>query len=155
MFLKISHNFTEKNLYWSLFKKVTGLDDCKLIKKRLQHSYFPTKFAKLLRSPFLENTLSNCFWILIYWYRKKLFQYCSWYQWNSKDVCWQQFAGFRQPVLPVTSLLKKSSFSLRIFSVNVTKSTASSGFGHIYWRNSYWKFTFFVQWYIDIFSGFL
>ena len=30
---------------------------------------------------------------------------------------------------------KKRSFTLRIFSVNVTKSAVSSGFGDIYWRN--------------------
>ena len=32
-------------------------------------------------------------------------------------------------------LHKKWSFSLRISSVNVTKSTVNCGFGHIYWRN--------------------
>ena len=34
-----------------------------------------------------------------------------------------------------SSLHKKWSFPLRISSVNVTKSTENSGFGHIYWRN--------------------
>ena len=33
------------------------------------------------------------------------------------------------------SLCKKWSFPLRIYSVNVTKSAVSCGFGHIYWRN--------------------
>ena len=33
-----------------------------------------------------------------------------------------------------------------ISSVNVTKSTVSCGFGHIYRRNSYWKTSFSVQW---------
>ena len=32
-------------------------------------------------------------------------------------------------------LHKKWSFSLNIYSVNVTKSFDSCGFGHIYWRN--------------------
>ena len=32
-------------------------------------------------------------------------------------------------------LHKKWSFTLRISSVNMTKSTVSCGFGHIYWRN--------------------
>ena len=36
--------------------------------------------------------------------------------------------------------------ALMISSVNVTKSAVSCGFGHIYWRNPYWK-TLFVQWY--------
>ena len=43
---------------------------------------------------------------------------------------------------------KKWSFPLRISSVNVTKSAVSCGFGHIYWRNPYWKTSFFVQWQI-------
>ena len=32
-------------------------------------------------------------------------------------------------------LHKKPSSPLTIFSVNVTKSAVSCGFGHIYWRN--------------------
>ena len=41
------------------------------------------------------------------------------------------------------TLHKKWSFPLRICSVNVTKSVGNCVFGHIYWRNRYWK-TFFV-----------
>ena len=47
--------------------------------------------------------------------------------------------------LSEAQLHKKWSFPLRIFSVNMTKSTVSCGFGHIYWRNSWWKTSFFVQ----------
>ena len=39
----------------------------------------------------------------------------------------------------------KSSFPLRISSVNVTESAGNWGFDHIYWRNSEWKTSFFVQ----------
>ena len=39
-------------------------------------------------------------------------------------------------------LHKNWRFSLRISSVNVTKSAVSCGFGHIYWRNPEWKFHF-------------
>ena len=47
-------------------------------------------------------------------------------------------------------LHKKWSFPLRNSSVNVTKSTVSFGFGHSYWRNPYWKTSFFVQcWFHD------
>ena len=42
------------------------------------------------------------------------------------------------------TLHKKWSFPLRISSVNVT--VASCGFSHIYWKNPYWKTSFFVQW---------
>ena len=40
---------------------------------------------------------------------------------------------------------KKWSFPLRISSVNVTKSAGNCRLGHIYWRNSEWKTSFFVQ----------
>ena len=43
------------------------------------------------------------------------------------------------------TLYKKSSFPLRIYSVNVTKSAENCGFDHIYWRNPEWKRHFFVQ----------
>ena len=47
--------------------------------------------------------------------------------------------------LSFISLHKKWSFPLSISSVNVTKSAVFYGFGHIYWRNPYWKNSFFVQ----------
>ena len=38
---------------------------------------------------------------------------------------------------------------LRFYSVNVSKSAVSCGFGHICWRNPQWKTSFFMQcWYI-------
>ena len=37
------------------------------------------------------------------------------------------------------SLHIKWGFSLRISSVNVTKSSGNCGFGYIYWRNPWWK----------------
>ena len=43
------------------------------------------------------------------------------------------------------TLHKKRSFSLRSSSVNMTKSAVSSKFGHSYWRNPYWKTSFFEQ----------
>ena len=39
----------------SLFYKVVGLQVCNFIKNRLQHRCFPVKFAKVLRTPILEN----------------------------------------------------------------------------------------------------
>ena len=45
----------------------------------------------------------------------------------------------------IMTLHKKWSFPLRISLVNVTKSAVSGGFGHIYWRNPWWKTSFFVQ----------
>ena len=43
------------------------------------------------------------------------------------------------------TLHKKWSFPLSISSVNETKSAGNCGFGHIYWRNCWWKTSFFVQ----------
>ena len=43
------------------------------------------------------------------------------------------------------SLQKKWSFLIRISSGNVTKSTLSCGFDHIYWRNPLWETWFFVH----------
>ena len=41
---------------------------------------------------------------------------------------------------------KKWSFSLRIFSVNVAKSTVFCGFAYIYWKNPEQITSYFVQW---------
>ena len=46
-----------KHLCQSLFfGKVIGLRPATLLKKRLWHRRFPVNFAKLLRTPFLQNT---------------------------------------------------------------------------------------------------
>ena len=42
----------------SLFDKVVGLKACNFIKRRLQHKFFPMKFAKFLRKPFFIELLS-------------------------------------------------------------------------------------------------
>ena len=41
-----------------------------------------------------------------------------------------------------TTLHKKCNFLWKISSVIVTKSAVSCGFGHIYWRNAWWKCSF-------------
>ena len=35
---------------------------CTFIKNRSQHRCFPVKFAKFLRTPFLQSTSGGCFW---------------------------------------------------------------------------------------------
>ena len=51
--------FTGKHLYWSHFLiftfHVLDLPACNFIKKRLQHKFFPVKFAKFLRTIVLKN----------------------------------------------------------------------------------------------------
>ena len=41
---------------------------------------------------------------------------------------------------------QKMKFSIKHFSVDVTKSAVSCGLGHTHWRNPWWKTSFFVQW---------
>ena len=53
--LKNFANFTGKQLCWSLFLWCCRPPACKFFIKRLQHKYFPVKFAKLLRTPILKN----------------------------------------------------------------------------------------------------
>ena len=47
--------------------------------------------------------------------------------------------------LDIRTLHKKWSFSLRILSVNMTKSADSCGFGHIYWKYPSRKTSFFME----------
>ena len=54
--LKIFANFTGKILALkSLFKKASGPQACKLIKKRLQHRCFSVKLARFSRALCLEE----------------------------------------------------------------------------------------------------
>ena len=53
-------NFPGKHLCWSPF--LIKLQVCNFIKKSLQHRYFPVKFVKFLRTPFLQNTSRGCLW---------------------------------------------------------------------------------------------
>ena len=56
--------FTRKHLCQSLFfNKVAGLRSTTLLKKRLQHRFFPLNFSKFLRTSFLTEHLR---WLLLY-----------------------------------------------------------------------------------------
>ena len=51
--MKISQESTCVRFF---FNKVAGPQNCNFIKKRLQHRFFPVKFAKFLRTPcFIEH----------------------------------------------------------------------------------------------------
>ena len=57
----ILNSFTIKWFYlW--FYHFCRLRPATLLKKRIWHRCFPVKFAKFLRTTFLQNTLDNCFW---------------------------------------------------------------------------------------------
>ena len=53
--LKTFDIFTGKHLFCSFFNKVAGLRPVSVLKKRLQHRYFPVNIAKFLRTPILRN----------------------------------------------------------------------------------------------------
>ena len=81
MFFKIGvlrsvANFTGKHLCSSLFLKNFQAGGLQLRKKRLQHSCFPVKFAKSLRTPFLTEHLQwlllHLRWLLLYFFKKVL-----------------------------------------------------------------------------------
>ena len=60
-------NFTAKRLCWSHFLiKLQALRSATLLKKKLQHSYFPVKFANF----FLQNTSDGCLWKWCTWLYK-------------------------------------------------------------------------------------
>ena len=45
-----------------LLDKVAGPETCNFIENRFQHRCFPVKFAKFIRTPFLQNTSIGYFW---------------------------------------------------------------------------------------------
>ena len=90
MFFKIAVrknfvNFIGKHLYWSLFLIKFQTQRLATLLKRHQHRCFPVKFAKILRTPILQNTLGGCFWMpwtlrdhhywgSFIWYVRKIFR---------------------------------------------------------------------------------
>ena len=77
-----------------------------------------------------------------------------WQKWNKYKIeiskipwewikYWPILFDFNQINFSVCTMHKKWSFPLRICSVNVTKSAKNCGFDDIYWRNPWWKISFF------------
>ena len=54
-FLKFRQFHRKTPVLESRFNKVAGLKACNFIKKRFQHSCFPVKFAKFIRTPFFKE----------------------------------------------------------------------------------------------------
>ena len=61
VFLKMLQNSQENYLCQSLFFNKAGLRPATLLKKRPWHRYFPVNFAKVLRTPFSQNTSVGSF----------------------------------------------------------------------------------------------
>ena len=66
LFLKISQHCKKKTVLEFLLNKVAGLQDCKLIEKRLQHRCFPVNIVKLLRKSILKNICKRLLLIIFY-----------------------------------------------------------------------------------------
>ena len=61
-FYKFYKFHRKRSMLESLFKKVVGLKTWNFIKKRLQHSCSPVKFARFLRTLFLTEHFQGCSW---------------------------------------------------------------------------------------------
>ena len=91
--LKNFTNFAGKiNVLESLFKKASGSQACKFIKKRLQHRYFPVKLAKFSRTLFLQNTSRGSF-----------------LKWETVTFCSKIFQGY---LLCTTNLLQLATLTM-------------------------------------------
>ena len=110
-----------------------------------------SQFSSLPLTPALSEASSgNSSW----WTRKWFWSTKLW--WRRKQVYFKQllFPGAGKEkireILPehvchsviYFPLHKKWSFQVKIYSVNMTKSAGSCGFGPIYWRNPSWKTSF-------------
>ena len=106
---------------------------------------YPLKQVKDLNSNLVTKKMS--FWILKVFYIYPYHAYVPFrfplkisenqrLSWGFKKVK-KRNIGF--------TLHKNWTFPLSISAAIVTKSAISSGFGHIYWRNLYWKTSFLVQ----------
>ena len=60
-------------------------------------------------------------------------------------ICVRVLIGKLRKIFLCVKTTQKWSFLLEISLLNVTKSAENCGFRHIYWRNLYWKTSFFVQ----------
>ena len=91
--LKNFGNFSGKiHVLESLFKKASGPQACKFIKKRLQHRYFPVKLAKFSRTLFLQNTSGG-------WFLK----------WEAVTFCSKIFQGY---LLRITNPLQLATLTM-------------------------------------------
>ena len=122
-----------------------------LLKKTLWHKCFPLNFVKFLRTPFLQNTSGRLLLAIVCtkWiyhttaftlrYEKSHSSYIK-AKFLTKSHCYCQV---------YTS--QKMKFSIKDFFCKCDQVAVSCGFGHIYCRNPWWKTSFFVQCYRQVF----
>ena len=103
------------------WKTSSGLQACNFTKKRRQHRCF-SEVCKWFKNTHFEEHPGTTTSLI-----------CS--MSVSAYACFKILLRNHLKLVMLT-LYRKWSSSLRISSVNVTKSAVSCGFGHIYWRNS-------------------
>ena len=106
-----SAKFTGKHLFQSLlFNKVAALGPATLLKKRLWHRYFPTNFAKFLRTPFFTKHLR---WLPLKFYCTILMN-LSW----RTEFC-QQLLYYFENFVSVYKPLTKSWFDIPTTQISI------------------------------------
>ena len=91
-------NFTRKiHVLESVFKKASGPQACKFIKKKPQHRYFPVELARFSKALFLQNTSGG-------WFLKK----------TTVTICSKIFQGY---FLLTTNLLSPATRTVTNFKL--------------------------------------
>ena len=94
-------------------------------KRRFWHRCFPVNFTKFLRTQFLQNTSGGCFCPGNYFFIFFNFLFIILFKKESFLI----FFFTEITISCCSSLYKTWSFPLEIYSVNLTKSACSCGFG--------------------------
>ena len=116
--------FTGKHLVGVFFIKVTGLNACNFIKKRLRHTCFPVKFPRILRSS------GGCFlcvvvivlWVLSRCVNRKFSEYTSCQRTYSKNYCLKVFLKYLVRLIyhcRIKNLKKLFNFIFYLFCVKL------------------------------------
>ena len=125
--MKISQESTCVTFF---FNKVAGPQNCNFIKKRLQHRFFPMKFAKFLRTPcFIEHIQ----WLLL---RVSVFQAATLLKKRLRQSCFSvNFAKFIRKFWQNTS-----GWLLLVFTGKFWKVSQNTSFIEHLWETAYFMY---------------
>ena len=120
MFLKISQISHETLVVKSLFNTVAGLLVCSFDKKVLRHRCFPMKVAKVLRTHFFTEHLSNCFYCrstqfftrVNFIRRTRL--YNGWKTRTTLEQAWTWILFYKQELSSLWSFLRRYVFCVKL-----------------------------------------
>ena len=135
--LKSFRNFTGKHLSWSLFLKNLDAEGLQLYQKRLQHRCFSMKFAKFLRTPFLQNPFGDCFFTpggcFCIFFKKWLNSYFATLLWRTNNFF---FSTHHLMHKKSNSFVYKFIFNCQIFKITPSGCVPL-------WS---WKLAFLITW---------